>query len=168
MNLSWINLPNRRQLGFLFTWLHGPSYGVISSQVSLSAAQVIDLMARLAHGPQVRFVVAFWRVAEMCYGNANFDLASASPGSCPCPTDFFATTAMFQAFAETLAAHTAACGRCSLPNIRSDLFPIRWVVACLPSFPCPGSRFDFRVLASFAANSFPRHECGLSRSFAGF
>jgi hypothetical protein len=124
-------------------------------------------MARLAHGPQVRFVVAFWSVAEVRYGNTNFDLTSASPGSCPRPTDFFATTAVFQAFAETLASHTATCGRRSLPNIRSDLFPILWVITRFPSFTCASS-FCSRTLTAFAANGFPCLICSLTLPLARF
>jgi hypothetical protein len=51
----------------LVSSLHGPPYCILTAQASLSAAQVVNQMARLTHGPQMRFVIALRSVAEMRY-----------------------------------------------------------------------------------------------------
>jgi hypothetical protein len=90
---------NTRDHQLLFSWnlilLQGPTHGIGTTQALLAAAQVIDLMARLAHGFEMFSVVALRFVAEVRYCNADFDLSSASSGSWPRHADFLTATLVF-------------------------------------------------------------------------
>src|SRR6266568_1704584 len=126
-------------------------------------------MARFAHGFEVLPFITLCFVAKVGYCDTDFDLSSASPGPRPSHTDFFTTTFMFQAFAATLALHTTTCSRCPTPNIGSNVcFPVVWIIACVPFFPRTSPFVGFWILASFAANGFPRLKRGLALSLAGF
>jgi hypothetical protein len=126
-------------------------------------------MAGLAHGFEMLSVIALRFVAKMRDCNTDFDLSSTPSGPCPRHTDFFATTFVCQAFAAALASHTTTCGRRPTPNIGSNLcFPVLWIIARIPFFPCASPFVRFWTLAPLATNGFPGFKGSPALSRAGF